>query len=314
MSAMTTPTLRPLSTPELLDRTFSLYRSRFPLFAGIMAIPSLLTLALGFVQISLAPGAMNPSLVESPQAAQIGAWLGWVLVSFAVGMVVWAGSTGATAIAVSSVHLDRPVSVSSALTGVLRSVPRLLALVVTVILGIWGMFMAGVVLFAVAGVAAGVAGALIGVVFMLLGAFFAIFLALSWALCVPIAVLEDKRVFSSLSRSSNLTRGSRGRVLLVGFIFVAVILVVQLILQAPISIAMLGYMTAGGQMTGMPAWLQVASVVVPVLSQCVTGPLLTIGLVLLYYDERVRKEAFDLELLMATVDRTPGAGDSAAGA
>jgi hypothetical protein len=34
----------------------------------------------------------------------------------------------------------------------------------------------------------------------------------------------------------------------------------------------------------------------------ITGPLATIGLSLLYYDERVRKEAFDLQLMLASLD------------
>jgi hypothetical protein len=34
----------------------------------------------------------------------------------------------------------------------------------------------------------------------------------------------------------------------------------------------------------------------------ITGPLATIGLSLLYYDERVRKEAFDLQLMLSSLD------------
>jgi hypothetical protein len=36
-----TTQLRPLSTGELLDRTFSLYRSHFVVFLGIVALPHL---------------------------------------------------------------------------------------------------------------------------------------------------------------------------------------------------------------------------------------------------------------------------------
>jgi hypothetical protein len=32
------------------------------------------------------------------------------------------------------------------------------------------------------------------------------------------------------------------------------------------------------------------------------GPLATIAFSLVYYDERVRKEAFDLQLMMTTID------------
>src|SRR5438552_9078889 len=42
--------LRPLSLGEILDRTFSLYRKNFLLFAGITAIPQLLVLALRLAQ------------------------------------------------------------------------------------------------------------------------------------------------------------------------------------------------------------------------------------------------------------------------
>jgi hypothetical protein len=36
-----------------------------------------------------------------------------------------------------------------------------------------------------------------------------------------------------------------------------------------------------------------------------TAPLATIGIALVYYDERVRKEAFDLQLMMASLGALP---------
>ena len=39
-------------------------------------------------------------------------------------------------------------------------------------------------------------------------------------------------------------------------------------------------------------------------TQCLVGPLLTIALSLVYYDERVRKEAFDLQHMLEELDRT----------
>jgi hypothetical protein len=53
--------------------------------------------------------------------------------------------------------------------------------------------------------------------------------------------------------------------------------------------------------------IYVAGFVVGVL----TGPLATIGLALVYYDERVRKEAFDLQLMMSSLTPgfAPGRGD-----
>src|SRR5271155_1657422 len=45
--------LRPLSTGEILDRTFTLYRRNFLLFLGISAIPHALVLVLNLVRVSL---------------------------------------------------------------------------------------------------------------------------------------------------------------------------------------------------------------------------------------------------------------------
>lgn len=45
--------LRPLSTGEILDRTFTLYRRNFLLFLGISAIPHVLVLVLNLVRVSL---------------------------------------------------------------------------------------------------------------------------------------------------------------------------------------------------------------------------------------------------------------------
>jgi hypothetical protein len=46
----------------------------------------------------------------------------------------------------------------------------------------------------------------------------------------------------------------------------------------------------------------VASAIASFVSQCLVGPLATIAFSLLYYDQRVRKEAFDLQHMMETLD------------
>ena len=51
-----------------------------------------------------------------------------------------------------------------------------------------------------------------------------------------------------------------------------------------------------------PAIWQIISLLANSVSQSLVGPLATIAFSLVYYDERVRKEAFDLQLMMATLD------------
>jgi hypothetical protein len=50
---------------------------------------------------------------------------------------------------------------------------------------------------------------------------------------------------------------------------------------------------------------RIALLVASFTSECLVGPLATIAFSLVYYDERVRKEAFDLQLMMMTLD-APG--------
>ncbi len=59
----------------------------------------------------------------------------------------------------------------------------------------------------------------------------------------------------------------------------------------------------------MPAWLSLLSAIFAAVGSSVTSPIFMIVLVLCYYDTRVRKEAFDLQFMMASLDRpSPAAG------
>jgi hypothetical protein len=52
------------------------------------------------------------------------------------------------------------------------------------------------------------------------------------------------------------------------------------------------------QQGGAPAWVMTIMRVGQALSTILAGPLLTIALSLLYFDLRMRKEGFDLKLMM----------------
>src|SRR5271169_2385801 len=123
-----TTALRPLSTGELLDRTFSLYRSHFGLFVGIFALPHLAVLAYQCAGIALQ--SPNPQLAN---LLLTGFWgLGaWVLV-----VAVSAASQAATVIAVSQVHLDRPASVADSFSRVKGEILGVVGLSLLVGLGV----------------------------------------------------------------------------------------------------------------------------------------------------------------------------------
>jgi hypothetical protein len=191
-------------------------------------------------------------------------------------VIVSAASQAATVIAVSQVHLDRGASVMDSFSRVKGQIPAVIGLSMLVGLGVF----AGLIALIVPG----------------------ILLALMWALAVPVKILENKGVTDSMSRSADLTKGDRGRIFVIAVLFFVLSFAISWLLQWPILLA--AGISARG-MQRMAAGWQVASLVATFVSQCLVGPLGTIAFSLVYYDERVRKEAFDLQLMMMTLD-APG--------
>ena len=268
-----TTSLRPMSLGELLDRIFFLYRKHFALFVGITALPYLAVLAFQLLGVAVRSGTTTITFTATT--------LVWSLGSIVIYLGAVAASQGATVMAVSRVHLGNDTSVSESFASMKGRILYLALIMIGVGIGV-GI---GIALLIVPG----------------------IILALMWALTIPVAVLEDKGLRDATSRSSELTKGSRGRIFMIYFLFVVLTYIVYVLWEMPI-LAAIGIFSHGHRpMTAMPVWSQIAFPVGSFLSQCLVGPLLTIGLSLVYYDQRVRKEAFDLQLMMSTLDGGQGA-------
>ncbi len=119
---------------------------------------------------------------------------------------------------------------------------------------------------------------------------------------VPQAMLvEGKPVFESISRSFTLARGNVRR-LMAMTLFIAfatysalMILVVPLGLYGHLS----GINPAPWNAANWPAWYAIGYSVMEPLSSIVLAPVWMLGLSLLYVDERVRHEGYDIELMAA---------------
>ena len=184
-----TTALRPLSTGELLDRTFSLYRSHFGLFVGIFALPHLVVFAFQCLGVAL------QSPFRGNQFANLTSVLAWTYGALFLSMILTAVSQAATVVAVSDVHLDRPASVVdsySRVKGQLLGVVLMSLLInVVVFTACFALIVPGVLLF------------------------------LMWSLAVPAKVLESKGIFDAMSRSMELTKGSRGRIFVIWLLFLS---------------------------------------------------------------------------------------------
>jgi hypothetical protein len=136
-------------------------------------------------------------------------------------------------------------------------------------------------------------------------------LSMMWALTIPVALLEARGLRASLARSSELTWGHRWRVFLIYVLIIVLVYIVSLLVQGPLMVALT--ILSGPLRPGrLPVVARVAIPVAGFVTQSVLSPIMTIALSLVYYDERVRKEAFDLEHMMQQMDRTAATPSPAA--
>lgn len=129
---------------------------------------------------------------------------------------------------------------------------------------------------------------LVGLGFLLLVVPGLVFLA-GFLLSPVVAVIEDQRISSdAMRRSWQLSKGFKGKVLLT-------MLVATLLLLVPI-LALSGM----GGVLGIELWegpVGVLLFVIPLVLQVFVYPFVYVVQTVLYYDLRVRKEGFDLEVL-----------------
>ena len=305
-----TTELRPLSFGELLDRTFSYYRSHFWVFVGIMAIPQILLVAVALLTDALAQ-PVGPVDVErlSAQAQWLvlgGAGLLIVAVAYAF---AYTAALGATTYAISEIHLGRPAGIRSAYRAMRGRIGRLFNVMGSVGIRVLGGFIllsfAAGLLGAALRVATG-SRTIVGLLVLsglLVAACLAVLLMLRYAVAVPALLLENLGARQAMSRSVQLTKGYRSRIFMIGVLMVLVSAAAAFILRAPFSIAVVVEAARNHRAT---PWLAYTADLAAGVSGALSGPLLMIGLALAYYDVRVRKEGLDLQLMMASLgERDP---------
>jgi MFS family permease len=304
--------LRPLSMGELLDRTFSVYRRRPALFIGIMAAPTVFALGLGLVvtvMTATQPGfngrPFDPNQ-SPPLALFVGLAIGYLAFTVLYG-TAYILALAASMTAVSDLYLGRQTTIRDAYAQLTGRVGRVLLLGVLLLLRIMAI---GIGLVAVTAALAAILSfvpalsAIVLVVGMVAAFVVIAVVSLRYALAVPALVNEQSRAGDAIRRSIALTKGHRGRIFLL-FVCATVLTYAALaIFQAPFT---LGANLAGAGTT-TAFWLTMAGVVSGTLGGMLTAPVMIIGIAVLYFDVRVRKEALDVQMMMLALD----AGDPAA--
>jgi hypothetical protein len=294
--------LRPMSTSQVLDRTFSLYRANFLLFAGIAALPP----ALGFLGQAgmLAIPFLSNNSADRSAGSFIAAGMGG-LVWLVLYLAGYALATGAGVYAVSSAHLGKGITISEAYKAVSDRIFPILFTLALVFIIVFGLVMGAVVLGAAGGATLGLSGSrgpgLVLLAFFLIlgGVVLVTWLSLRLSIAVPACVLEKIGAVDSVKRSYSLTSGTVGRLFLIFLLCGAVALALILAFSIPFFVVSA---LAQGHVGVKWVFLQQFGAF---LAGTISTPISIIAISLVYYDQRVRKEAFDLTLMMEAIGQAP---------
>jgi hypothetical protein len=111
-------------------------------------------------------------------------------------------------------------------------------------------------------------------------------------------VLEDLPASNAIRRSIDLSKGSRGRIFVLG-------LLISFIQLGLVAITQVVFIVFAFKRHGvLPAWAQITQQIVGFFTNSFIGPMYATGLTLFYYDQRVRKEGFDIEWMMEAAGMT----------
>jgi hypothetical protein len=117
------------------------------------------------------------------------------------------------------------------------------------------------------------------------------------SLAIPAALMENTGVRASMRRSKTLAKGTKGRIFVV-LLIAFVLYMVAVAIEFPILVVI------GKSPLGEHVLAQAAILAISFVAQTLVSPVALIGLTLVYFDQRVRHEAFDL-LIMMGPDATP---------
>ncbi|KOG27676.1 glycerophosphoryl diester phosphodiesterase membrane domain-containing protein [Streptomyces resistomycificus] len=304
--------LRPLGVGEILDGAVSTMRTYWRTVLGISLTVAVVTqivviLLQGLVlnDTADAEALTDPSATFDEVTRAMGSA---VIGSLAVAVISLIGTVIATALlttVTSRAVLGRSVTTGEAWRDARPQVMRLLGLILLLMLMVAGLVFVGILpglLVAVSGPEG--AGAALAVVGGLGAVVVALWLMIRFSLASPALMLEKQSVTKSMSRSVKLVRGSWWRVFGIQLLAGLIANIVAAIVVLPFTFLAAAFsgdgFTGFVEGTGGLGWtFLVISGIGSVIGSMITFPISAGVTVLLYIDQRIRREALDLELARA---------------
>lgn len=312
--AMNQLPLAPLGAGDLIDRAVRLYRRHFFTLIRIAAPPVIIS-AIGAVLWTIAWRAVfvTPSGVLLALYLLLGtAGSALILGGHIFNLIVMGGAARNL---VTHLLWNEPVSVSATYAAVrsrfwgllVATIIMMLWVALSIVVALFGWYMVVIIVTVGAVASAQIAPAwmsvLIGVIGFLAATVVALWLFFFFvgrvAYVPQVMLVEGKRVFESVSRSFSLARGNVRRLMAMTLFITFATYSALMILVIPLG--WYGYLNgidpSPWNAAEWPAWYAIGYSVLEPLSSILLAPVWMLGLSLLYVDERVRHEGYDVELM-----------------
>jgi hypothetical protein len=316
MSATLSPNelvLAPLGAGDLIDRAVRLYRRH--LFVLIRtAAPPVIIAAAGWIVFSLS----IQRVVSTQETGDLFVYVVLSIVFFGVMMggylLTLVVMGGATRTLVAHLLRNEPVTARATYAAVRARFWGLLAASFIVLIWvsiclsvIWVVWYLMVVIIVFAVLVASVVHPWLAVILAIIGGLIAtvvglwlfFFIVARVAYVPQVMLVEGKGVFEAFSRSFSLARGNVRRLMAMTLFTTFATYSALMVLLLPLG--WYGYLSGINPLNSAqwPAWYSIAYSVLGPLSSILLTPVWMLGLSLLYVDERVRHEGYDIELMAA---------------
>ncbi|GAA2442022.1 glycerophosphoryl diester phosphodiesterase membrane domain-containing protein [Streptomyces pulveraceus] len=301
--------LRPLGVGEILDGAVSTMRAHWRTVLGITLTVSVIAqIAIILVERFLLPepAQIDPNatgtevLRQASDSAQSAVFNS--VPSMLITMIATLVTTSVLTVVISRSVLGRPVTLSDAWAEARSRLPQLLGLTLLLALISAAIMAVGLLPGMLIGSAAGAGLVVIGFMAALA---VVVWLMVRFCLASPALMLERQSITASMRRSAKLVRGAWWRTFGILALTAVLTLVVALVITIPFTfIAMIAdgggigsALTNGTTNFGWP--FLIISGIGEVIITTITYPLSAGVMALLYIDQRIRREALDLELARA---------------
>jgi hypothetical protein len=267
------PALRPLGIGEIFDVSIKIYRRHFGTLIKLVSLVVVpVGILSGLVEVSAAPQEEDFYTDNDALGTYFAAFAVTTMLSF----VAWTVATAACFKAVADAYLGQRPDWRDSLAFVLRRLHSVL----------WILVLSFLIL-----IPAFIACVLPG-----------IWLGVCYSVAIPAFLTERQRGFQSLRRSYRLVRGRWWPTFAVVFLGYLLTAIVSGALGAVVG----GFTTF--DTTEITVTSVIANIAASVVSNILTIPFIAAFLIVLYFDLRVRKEAFDLQLLAEQIGVEPPEG------